>query len=181
MLRRCCLCFDALDGEIDAAYSFVFAKKFRDVKHVGALAFAYYRKTERIHDIAEVIALGGDPVEHYRFGRRAAEVVDAAQRFDQLAHDAGSVLAPAFLDVLGVVAVGLLEEELGLVPEITHKVDASFYKTAGACDVVVTEIIGVDAVVAEYWLEQLCESVVGYLLKILVIEPAALLVIEACA
>lgn len=52
----------------NSGYGFFSAHQLCDVKHVGALAFAYNAQAECVHDISEVVAFVGNPCKDVGFG-----------------------------------------------------------------------------------------------------------------
>ncbi len=143
---------------------------------MGALAFAHQCQTPGVHHVAQMIAVVLDPFEHHGLGFGSLERGESAQHADEFGQDGGSLLLPAFAYILLGIGVGSGEEEAGLVPEIGHKVDAPLHETHHAGDVFVAEVGRIHAVGFKHGAEQLGQTLVGGVLKIFVVKPAAFLV-----
>ena len=55
---------ETADCCVYAAKSFLFAKKSRDVKHVGAFAFSHNGESKRVHHITQMVSFLFNPAEH---------------------------------------------------------------------------------------------------------------------
>ena len=103
------------------------------------------------------------------------EVVEVAQYLDELAHDGGSILFPAFLHRFLFVAGGRDEEEGGLVPQL---LDETYTALDQSDDAGHGSGVGFDAFLFEDGHEEGRELFVALLLDVFVVEPFAFFVVE---
>ena len=105
------LLLDAVDAQTDATHCFFTAKQFGDIKHVRTLALAHHSQAERIHHIAQMVTLIGNPTEHHRFSGGRREIIKPLKHAYQFGQYAWHFRTPTLAHSLFVVRLRLYEEK----------------------------------------------------------------------